>query len=67
MSEPVHVTRAMLVALLEELGDTDHCGRAIIETAIRIGDELERLAAVSPVGYMANARKLLHDHEWSKP
>jgi hypothetical protein len=47
MSEPVHVTRALLVALLEEIGDDDPCGRAIIETALEFGDALYKLSFVA--------------------
>jgi hypothetical protein len=64
MSEPVHVTRALLVALLEEIGDDDPCGRAIIETAIRLGDELAMLVEKVSTSRSGSAIHLLSTLDW---
>jgi hypothetical protein len=60
MSEPVQVTRAMLVALLEEIGDDDPCGRAIIETALEFGDVLYKIS------HGHDAWGLCQKHEWTE-
>jgi hypothetical protein len=64
MSDPVNVTRALLVALREELGDTDPCGRAIIETAINLGNELSLLADRADFRHTRTANNLLDRLEW---
>ena len=65
MSEPVHVTRALLVALLEEIGDDDPCGRAIVETALEFGDVLADIASRRAGGSMAQyAENALYGYGW---
>lgn len=65
MSDPVTVTRAMLVALREEIGDDDPCGRAIIETALEFGDALHDIASRPASDAMAAyAKNALHGYGW---
>jgi hypothetical protein len=69
MSEqPVHVTRALLVALLEEIGDDDPCGRAIVETALEFGDVLSEIGCKTQTGRPENyALDALLHHCWTAP
>lgn len=66
MPEPVQITRALLVALLAEIGEDDPYGRAIVETAIKMGDALAAIPAEASFRGCSRIAALLEELEWTE-